>query len=203
MRKRTSLILGLVFIGGVLVVVCAVLALFGWLRYAPIEGVDPQTATAVAMTAAALPQTPAATFAQTELPRAMTATPQPKTPEQMVFTDSSATQLLKEQIAQSQSEVPILVDSVVFAPEQVTMSGDIDYMGVQGRVQLSGKPIVAENRLRVQLTSLRLDGEDLPDLLYPSVEAEINAYFDEVLQGYDVLGVTLAQGQMTVTLLPW
>lgn len=146
------------------------------------------------------------TFDPAALPRAMTATPKAGAPEQKVLTDAQATLLVQEHIAQSGSQAPVKIDSVAFTPEQVNMSGEINSevaLGLAGSVELSGTVAVEEKRLRFHLTGLRLDEEQMPEMLYTSIEAQVNNFFDQTFMGYDVLEVQLAAGQMTVTLLPW
>ncbi|MEW5871129.1 MAG: hypothetical protein AB1894_17775 [Chloroflexota bacterium] len=156
--------------------------------------------------ALASPTRAVVTFDPAALPRAMTATPKTRAPEQKVFTDATATQLVQEHLAQSGNQAPVQIDRLAFTPEQVNMSGEINSeyaLGLAGSVELSGTVAVEENRLRFHLTRLSLDEEQMPELLYASIEAEVNSFFDQTFTGYDVLEVQLAAGEMTVTLLPW
>ena len=137
------------------------------------------------------------------LPQAMTATARPKTTEVYIFTDSSATQLLQEQVSQVGSETGYSIKSVSFTPEQIKLSGEIDTMGFHGSLEITGKPVVVEKRLRFQILEVTVSGQNLPKPLLPTIEAEINKFFDQTLVGYDVEGVKLEAGQMTVTLSPW
>jgi hypothetical protein len=143
------------------------------------------------------------TAAVPTLPRAMTATPKEHTPETYSLTDSQATALLQEQIAQSGQGAVLQVDAVSFTPQQIEVVGQIDYMEYQGELHMTCKPVALDNRLRLQITRVTVDGQDLPEMLFPVLEEQINPLFDQILSGYDIQAVELEQGQIKMTVLPW
>jgi hypothetical protein len=135
------------------------------------------------------------------LPKAMTATPAASPAELYVLTDDSATKILQEQAVQAGADAPLTVQSVTFTQEQVSLTGELNAMGYQGTLNISGVPRVESKKLRFQLTEVTLDGKGLPSALFPTIEEQINALFDQLLADVDVQGVKLGEGEMSLTVL--
>jgi len=134
------------------------------------------------------------------LPKAMTATPKPKETQQIIFTDETAARLLQEGAV---SDAPVQVQSVHFTSQSVTLAGELNYMGYQGALEMEGLPYVENQRLLFRVSSITLDGQPLPQLLFPAVEEQANSLFKQMLDGYDIQAVELQDGQMIVTASPW
>ncbi|MBN2550185.1 MAG: hypothetical protein JXB15_13565 [Anaerolineales bacterium] len=135
------------------------------------------------------------------LPKAMTATPKPLPVEQITLTDDSATQFLQDQLAQAGSEAPIQVQRVSFTAENVSLSGSLDYLEYQGMLNITGLPVVTGKKLHFQLIEVTLDGAVLPEVLYPTVEQQIDSLFEQLLTGYELQKIELGPGWMTLTVL--
>jgi hypothetical protein len=140
---------------------------------------------------------------QSTLPHAMTATPKIKTEQQYILTEEQVTQLVMDQIQASSSQTMFKVNEVDITNDALTLSGYIDYMDYSGNLDIDGVPVVEHNKLRFQLNDAKLDGQDLPQFLYPMIEEEINDIFDKTLFGYDVSTVELEDGVLILTILPW
>jgi hypothetical protein len=134
------------------------------------------------------------------LPKAMTATPRPKERQIFILTEDM---LLENAQTSTGDDSPITVDGLQITSSAVTIDGYIDYLGYQGTVSITGQPYIDNGQLRVLLTNLSLENQPLPQLLYPTVEEQINAAFDEILMNYDIEEVLLEENQMTVTVVPW
>lgn len=143
--------------------------------------------------------TPTATMPP--LPKAMTATPKPLPVEQLSLTDDSATQFLQDQLAQAGSEAPIQVQRVSFSTENVMLSGNLDYLDYQGMLSITGLPVVTGKKLHFQLIEVTLDGASLPEVLYPTVEQQIDSLFEQMLTGYELQKIELGPGWMILTVL--
>jgi len=136
------------------------------------------------------------------LPKAVTATPKDVDDKTQTFTFTE--EMLNEMLSgQSSSEIPIVVDDVTITEETVTLSGAIDYGGIRGNIQVTAIPYVSNQRVRFDLVSINLEGQPLPELIYPTVEEQVNLFFDQLLTGYDVQSLVLEDGQMTVTVVAW
>ncbi len=140
------------------------------------------------------------------LPKAMTATPTTNAAsatsslQVLIFTNDSATQALQEEAAQSGTSMPLKVQTVSFTREQITITGDLDYMGIQGNLSIFGKPVLSNKKLQFKVSRVTLDGEDLPDFMFPTIEEQINATFDQWMAGYSIESMELSDGQMTLTI---
>lgn len=137
------------------------------------------------------------------LPRAMTATPRPKQPEDKVFSEADALKLAQEQAVNADLEYPLEVQAVSFTDGKAMLSGQITYMGYQGQVEISGAPYAADQRLRFQVTSATIAGQALPEDFFAGLEAEINQLFEQVFWGYDIQAVTVTPGQMALRVVRW
>jgi hypothetical protein len=134
------------------------------------------------------------------LPKAMTATPREKQAETFFITEGMIDDVLAQE---SDPSAPVTVEQVEISDQQVQVDGQINYMGYQGALAVSGTPYVADHKMRVDISAITLDGQTLPALLYPTVEQEVNRLFDELMVGYDVQAVELADGQIVVIVVPW
>jgi hypothetical protein len=134
------------------------------------------------------------------LPKAMTATPRPEQGEMLIFTEDMLTEAAQ---SVSDQDLPISIDAIQITPSLVTTNGKIDYMNYQGTVSIAGQPYVQDRRLRVRIISLTLADQPLPALIYPTIEEQINLAFDQILMGYYVDDVTLDDGTMIVSVVPW
>lgn len=146
--------------------------------------------------------TPTPTFTPTmpPLPKAMTATPQPRLSQTFTLTEEQINNMLGDL---SREGTPVVVRDVRITEEQIQVTGDISYSGFQGALEVSGAPYVQDRRLRFRLDDVTLDGQGLPEFLYPTVEEQINLFFEELLSGYDVEAVELQAGRIVATVVPW
>lgn len=135
------------------------------------------------------------------LPRAMTATPVISESQSIVLGDDEVTESAREFMANSDSLMRVA--EVSFSESGIRLNGEIDAMGYQGPLDIEGVPYVEDRQIRFRVTGMQLDGEVLPQFMYPLVEAEMNAVFDELTFGYDVQTVEVKQGEMLITLQAW
>jgi hypothetical protein len=144
--------------------------------------------------------TPTSTATMPPLPKAMTATPVPGLSQTYILTEEQINAILVDLPAQGS---PVVPREVRITPEQMLVTGDIDYSGFRGVLEISGAPYVQDRRLRFRLDRVTLDGQTLPALLYPTVEEQINLFFEDLLGGYDVESVQLEEGRIVATVVPW
>ncbi len=144
--------------------------------------------------------TPTYTATMPPLPKAMTATPAPRLSQTYILTEEQINAMLVELPTEGS---PVVPRDVRISSERILLTGDINYSGYQGALEISGAPYVQGRRLRIQLDSVMLDGQALPAFLYPTVEEQINLFFEELLSGYDVESVELEEGQIMATVVPW
>lgn len=137
------------------------------------------------------------------LPRAMTATPRIKTPRPYVLNESDALKLAQDQAANANLGAPITVQAVSFITGTATLTGQIDYMGYKGQVEISGEPYASGQRLHFKVTGVMLEGQALSADFYPSIEAEVDKLFEQIFTGYDILSVQVEVGKMTLIVLSW
>ncbi len=159
-----------------------------------------QTSSHNSKTTATDDQEPAAMPA---LPKAMTATPASKQLEKWTITDDQATQLALEQNNTSDSELPVLINQIEFAPSEIRITGEINYAGYAGNLDVLGYPVIEARQLNFRVTDLFLNDQVLPQLAYPVVEMQVNDFFSHLLAGYDVINVNTEKGVISADLLPW
>lgn len=143
---------------------------------------------------------PTATPTMPPLPQAMTATPRPRETEVYVLTEAELNRAAQEQ---STVVTPLIVEGVDIQATQMQVRGTIDYLGYQGQIDLYGAPYVENGGLKFRLSSITLDGQTLPPAIYPIVEEQIDMMFSQLMTGYDVTSVELAEDQITVAVIPW
>lgn len=144
--------------------------------------------------------TPAFTPTMPPLPKAMTATPDQGLSQAYVLTEDQ----INSVVGQYSNTTSVLrVDEVNITPDSVQLMGEIHYNDDQGDLIVSGIPYVQDRRLRFQLVDVALNGQSLPELIYPTVEEQINMLFEEMLRGYDIESVELGQGRIIVMVAPW
>jgi hypothetical protein len=144
--------------------------------------------------------TPTFTPTMPPLPKAMTATPVQSLSQTYVLTEEQ----INGVVAQYSDATSVLtVDEVKITPEYVQMIGDINYNDYQGNLIVSGMPSVLDRRLRFQLVDVTLNGQSMPQILYPTIEEQIDLLFEEILRGYDIDSVELGQGRIIVMVVPW
>ena len=141
-----------------------------------------------------------ATPSMPPLPKAMTATPAALAAQNLTFTEGDILLLLEDQAG---SSAPLALGEVEISSEAVTLDGAVDYADYQGHLHVSGQPYPEGGKLQFRIASMVLDGQTVPQVLYPTIEAQINTLFEQLLDGYDVTAVSLEAGQITLTVVPW
>lgn len=146
------------------------------------------------------PQSPVAMPA---LPKAMTATPASKTIEKWSINNEQATRLAQEQNPASESGAPLVVKQIEFSPSEIRITGEIDYAGYLGDLEVLGYPVIEAHVLNFRVLRLFLNGQVLPQIVSPAVESQVNSFFSQALVGYDVLDIEMGDGILSADLLPW
>jgi hypothetical protein len=144
--------------------------------------------------------TPTLTPTMPPLPKAMTATPAPRLSQMYVLTEEQVNAMVGEY---TQDAAPMAIHTIRIRAGGVQVIGDIDYGGYQGVLDISGAPFVQNLRMRFRLDQVTLDGQSLPAFLYPTIEEQINLFFDQLLSGYDIETVELQDGQIQIMFVPW
>lgn len=134
------------------------------------------------------------------LPKAMTATPSTPEGQVLIITEDEINSIVS---GVSGAGNPLVVREVRITSQQVQMSGEISYSGYQGNLEIVGTPYVQNHRLGFQLASVAFDGQRLPEFLYPTVEEQINLFFDQLSSGYDIESVELQDGRIVLMVVPW
>ena len=137
------------------------------------------------------------------LPRAMTATPRKKIEEMLTYTNESIAQMLRQRDQTARLPELTQVQEVSITQQGLTLDGTIDGLGFNGPIELIGTPVASGGKLLFQLETVSVDGQVLPQFLYPSLETEINRYFEEWLWGYEVQTIDLSEGQLTLVVISW
>jgi hypothetical protein len=137
------------------------------------------------------------------LPRAMTATPKPKVERAMIITNEDLLLVLNRQAESAGTEVDIQVQSVEIKQSGLTLHGSIDGLGFRGPVEITGSPAASGGSLIFILKNISIGGSELPQILYPTIEEEVNRYFEEWMWGYEVRKLELGEGTLTVSVLDW
>lgn len=137
------------------------------------------------------------------LPRAMTATPKSRVVEEWLLNNEQATQFAKELSGPTTRDLPFRVDRVEFDPTTVRLSGQLNYAGYSGGLEISGFPMIEGQKLHLVVSQLIFDGQDLPQSLFPVVETQVDQFFTELLGGYDVIDLELGDGELSLHILPW
>ncbi len=137
------------------------------------------------------------------LPKAMTATPASKTIEKWSINNEQATRLAQEQNSASESGSPLLVKQIEFSPSEIRITGEINYAGYQGDLEVLGYPVIEAHTLNFRVLRLFLNGQVLPQMVSPAVESQVNSFFSQALVGYDVLDIEMGDGILSADLLPW
>lgn len=137
------------------------------------------------------------------LPRAMTATPKSRVVEEWLLNNEQATQFAKEFSGSTTTDLPFRVDRVEFDPTLVRLSGQLNYTGYSGGLEISGFPMIEGQKLHLVVSQLIFDGQDLPQSLFPVVETQVDQFFNELLAGYDVIDLELGEGVLSLHVLPW
>lgn len=137
------------------------------------------------------------------LPKAMTATPMHKPLEQWSINNEQATRLAQEQTEASTSGVPLLVNQIEFTESEMRITGEINYAGYMGDLEIVGYPVIEANQLNFHVMRSFLNGQVLPQIISPTVESQINGFFSQLFAGYDVIQVEMGDGVLLADLLPW
>jgi hypothetical protein len=180
--------------------------------------IDPTATTAPtdtpAPTATAVPTdtpAPTATAAPTSAPAAAsgeaaqqaapagaaTAAPQQQ-PTVLTFTDAQATELAAKALAENPNALPLPMENpqVSFTRDNIKLVADV--RGQNSRVEVLGVPELAGERARFKLTSLKLNGFEMP-FYRREIEDAINGIFAGMLGDKGVKSVELGDGVLTVT----
>lgn len=137
------------------------------------------------------------------LPKAMTATPASKPIEKWSINNEQATRLAQEQNPASESRGPLVVKQIEFSPSEIRITGEIDYAGYLGDLEVLGYPVIEAHVLNFRVLRLFLNGQVLPQIVSPAVESQVNSFFSQALVGYDVLNIEMGDGILSADLLPW
>jgi hypothetical protein len=137
------------------------------------------------------------------LPRAMTATSKPKVERAMIFTSEDLLLILNQQAENAGTEVDIQVQSVEITRQGLTLHGSIDGLGFRGPVGITGTPAASGGSLTFILENISIDGSEIPEVLYPTIEKEIDRYFEEWMWGYEVRKLELEEDEFTVSVMDW
>ncbi len=137
------------------------------------------------------------------LPRAMTATPENKVVEEWLLNNEQATEFAQGLSGSTTTGTPFRLDRVEFLSSLVQLSGQLNYGGYSGALEISGFPMIEGQELHLVVSQLIFDGQDLPQSLFPVVESQVDQFFYEMLAGYDVIDVELGDGVLSLHVLPW
>lgn len=137
------------------------------------------------------------------LPKAMTATPESKQLEQWSINNEQATLLAQEQNSTANPGMPVLVKQIEFLPSEIRITGEIDYAGYAGNLEILGYPMIEARQLNFRVVRLSLNGQVLPQIVSPAVESQVNSFFSQLLSGYDVINIEMDEGILSADLLPW
>ena len=134
------------------------------------------------------------------LPKAMTATSPGFVTETLVLTEEEINSIVA---SYSNAGYPVTLQDVQITTQQVQVNGALNYENYQGDLEVSGVPYVQNRQLRIQLDDIALDGQSLPQFLYPTVEDQIDIFFEELTSGYFIQSVELQDGRMVMMVVPW
>jgi hypothetical protein len=123
--------------------------------------------------------------------------------EEWLLNNEQATQFAKEFSGSTTTDLPFRVDRVEFDPTLVRLSGQLNYTGYSGGLEISGFPMIEGQKLHLVVSQLIFDGQDLPQSLFPVVETQVDQFFNELLGGYDVIDLELGEGVLSLHVLPW
>jgi hypothetical protein len=156
---------------------------------------------ALGLFAQASTPTQTATPTMPPLPKAMTATPaSERLSETYILTEEQINTMVAQGAAGGS---PVIIRDVQIASSGLQVYGEINYNDYAGALVVSGAPYVQNRRLNFRLDSVTVDGVALPQILYPTVEEQINLFFSELLSGYDVESVVTQDGQIVAVVTPW
>jgi hypothetical protein len=134
------------------------------------------------------------------LPKAMTATPRDSLTETLILTEDEINSIVS---TYSNTGYPLILQDVQITSQQVLASGALNYENYQGNLVVSGVPYVQNRQLHFQVDDITLDGQRLPQFLYPTVEDQIDLFFEELTRGYFIQSVELQDGRMVAVVVPW
>jgi hypothetical protein len=137
------------------------------------------------------------------LPKAMTATPASKLVEKWSLSNEQATQYAQEQNLSSVSGEPVVIKNIQFTPSEILLMGQIDYAGYVGALDILGYPVVEAQALHFRVSRLIVDGQDLPQMVFAPVEAQVDHFLAPLLAGYDVIDIELGDGFLAADILSW
>lgn len=140
------------------------------------------------------------------LPRAITPTPEPSTPITLTLTAEEVTSLAQQEAAQAGPDQVTVRDPIITITEQeMQLTGQVTNLGIfsNGDLQVVGVPFIEDGELRFQVTRATVNKIPLPKSLFPEIESVVNRVLARSLSGVDAQEVSLSQGAITLTLLPW
>ena len=148
----------------------------------------------IAPTATAIPT---ATAVPTAEPTATPGSSQLQTTG-VTLSDAQATELAVQALALNSKALPVPISNprITFSPQDIKLAADMQ--GQAGaKLEVAGTPSVESERVYFKLTSLKLNGIEVPFYRH-EVEDAINNMFSQMLAGRHIQSVQLGDGSLTV-----
>ena len=115
----------------------------------------------------------------------------------VTITDAQATDLATQALASNPDALPVPLANprVTFTRDYIQLAADVS--GQNARLQVQGTPQVENDQVHFKLTSLKLNGLEVP-FYRTEVESAINGIFARMLTDKHIKSVRLGDGTLTV-----